>query len=566
MSRASRRPSIGLIGIELCWLAAVCAAAVALAPTSRWDPAVLAVLLGLSVTSDLLATRIKAEKLKVSGSFIALVVAMVILGGTAAAALGVATIAVGWLRWRERAHELLANLVIYVTFPLAGGAVFHAVRSAGSLTLPSTAYSLLVFGVFGLALALNFLMAAGYTAYIQRVSLRSKVETALLPLLPSQFVAGLLAVGVVYVYSEIGLVATVFVSAGLLAFQQLVARLLQSEERGRELEQRTTQLAARTRQLATFQVGLLSALVRTLDLRDRMTARHSAAVARYSREIARAAGLPERSQELVHTAALLHDIGKFIFPDRILKSASPLEPGDWETIRSHPDEGARLLEGVAGYGPVAEIVLAHHERLDGSGYPDGLIGDEVPLLSRIISVADTYDAMVARDSYRTPMPPDEAIEELRRLAGVKLDAHFVELFVELLESRDLRYRHGEDADFDAELALARPRSRRVVDRIARRGKLQLKGEAHRLAREPLGQFAEEVVLAALARLPRAERRIARRRDPAVADVALAAAGVDPLECVDREVAPRGEARRRFETLGARAQGGGRRGVRGDERR
>jgi putative nucleotidyltransferase with HDIG domain len=453
LTHSWNRPAKVVIGFELLSLVAAAAAVVALAGSSSWDAGLLALLMTLSVVSDLLATRIKSEKLKVSGSFIAIVVAMVLLGGAPAAVLGVATMLVGWLRWRERPHFLLNNIVAYATFPLIAGAVFEAVTDGTALAPPSPLYALLVFGVFGLALALNFLMVVGYGAYVERVALREKVETTLVPLLPSQFVAGLLTIGVVYVYIEVGLVATVLVSAGLLAFQQLVARLLESEERAEALEERTRQLAARTRQLATFQVGLLSALVRTLDLRDRMTARHSAAVARYSREIARSAGLPEPSQELVHTAALLHDIGKFIFPDRILKAAVPVEPEDWDIIRCHPLEGARLLEGVAGYGPVAELVLAHHERLDGSGYPHGLKSDETPLLSKIIAIADTYDAMTARDSYRTPMSSDEAIEELRRLAGEKLDAYFVDVFVELLESRDLRYRHGEDADFDAELAL-----------------------------------------------------------------------------------------------------------------
>ena len=106
-----------------------------------------------------------------------------------------------------------------------------------------------------------------------------------------------------------------------------------------------------------------------------------------------------------------------------------------------------------GYGPVAEIILAHHERIDGKGYPRGLAGDEIPELSRIISVADTYDVMTARDSYRTPMSSQDAIEELRRVAGKQLDARFVEVFIELLEGKDVSFQHSEAADFEKELAL-----------------------------------------------------------------------------------------------------------------
>jgi putative nucleotidyltransferase with HDIG domain len=198
---------------------------------------------------------------------------------------------------------------------------------------------------------------------------------------------------------------------------------------------------------------MLSALLRTLDLRDQMTARHSAAVARYSRAIAQRAGYSRSDEELIHIAALLHDIGKFILPDRILKANVPLTEEDWMLIRRHPQQGARVVSAVDGYGPVAEIILAHHERIDGKGYPRGLIADDIPEAARIISVADTYDVMTARDSYRKPVSSFEAIQELRRVAGAQLDARFVSIFIELLEGKDLSFRHGEDADFERELSL-----------------------------------------------------------------------------------------------------------------
>ena len=153
-----------------------------------------------------------------------------------------------------------------------------------------------------------------------------------------------------------------------------------------------------------------------------MTARHSAAVARYSREIARELGLSDREQDVVHTAALLHDIGKFIFPDSILFADRKLSPEDLEIVRRHPEQGARLVARIDGYGPVAEIILAHHERIDGNGYPNGLVGEQIPLAARIISVADTYDVMTSRDSYRRPVSSREAIEELRRVSDKQLDA------------------------------------------------------------------------------------------------------------------------------------------------
>ena len=138
---------------------------------------------------------------------------------------------------------------------------------------------MLVFGVFLAALAMNFSMIAAYTCYLERSSFVEKVRTALIPLLPSEMAAALMAVGIAFIYNEIGLAGVALFGIVLVTFQYLLGALLQSQERARELE-------VRSKQLASFQVGMLSALLRTLDLRDQMTARHSAAVARYSRAIA----------------------------------------------------------------------------------------------------------------------------------------------------------------------------------------------------------------------------------------------------------------------------------------
>jgi HD-GYP domain-containing protein (c-di-GMP phosphodiesterase class II) len=122
-------------------------------------------------------------------------------------------------------------------------------------------------------------------------------------------------------------------------------------------------------------------------------------------------------------------------------------------IKRHPQQGARVVSSLDGYGPVADVILAHHERIDGKGYPRGLKGEEIPRLSRIISVSDTYDVMTARDSYRTPMSSADAIAELRRVAGKQLDADFVEIFIELIEGNDVSFQHAEASDFEKELSL-----------------------------------------------------------------------------------------------------------------
>jgi putative nucleotidyltransferase with HDIG domain len=442
----SSRPTKLVIGIQVVGLVVVVAVGILTADTANWDLELFGILLAFAVFSDLTAIS-NSHRLKVSGSFLPMVFAMVFLGGPPAALIAVIMIGVSTIAGERKApHYVLNNLLAFATFPLVSGLVFQWVTSSAGLTDSDPGFYALILGVFALGLAINFTLIGSYSCYLQRASFLKLIRNAFLPVLPSELAAALMAAGIVYLYVKVGLGAIALFGVVLITFQYLVGALLVSQDRAEELE-------LRSKQLASFQVGMLSAMLRTLDLRDQMTARHSAAVARYSRAIAQRAGYSRREEELVHIAALLHDIGKFILPDRILKANVPLTDEDWMLIKRHPQQGARVVSSLDGYGPVAEIILAHHERIDGKGYPRGLAGDEIPELSRIISVADTYDVMTARDSYRTPMSSYDAILELRRVAGKQLDARFVEVFVELLEGKDVSFQHGEAADFEKELAL-----------------------------------------------------------------------------------------------------------------
>jgi putative nucleotidyltransferase with HDIG domain len=179
-------------------------------------------------------------------------------------------------------------------------------------------------------------------------------------------------------------------------------------------------------------------------------------VARYARATAQAMNLPPREQELVHTAGLLHDVGKFTFPDHTL-TGSRLTEEDWELIRSHPQRGADIVRRVRGYAELADIVLSHHERMDGYGYPRNLPGQDIPLLARILAVADVFDVLTARDSYRPPVSFDAAFAELRRVAGTQLDAAVVEIFIGVVKGAGVDFRHTDDEDLEAELRRQAPR-------------------------------------------------------------------------------------------------------------
>ena len=432
-------------------LAAATGLGVMVAGAASWNLPLLVSLFGFAVASDLWAIDTRASlgnkgRLLMSGSFVALVVATVLLGGAPAALIGAGTIAVGHLRFNERSDLFADNLVAYAWFPLLGGIAFDAAHEALGLTADDPGYYALVGGVFFLALGVNFLLIAGYGCYLDRTSLREKARRALAPVLGWDLVAAALAVSMVYAYRQLGGDALVLFAIIMLSSQRLLGQVFAAEQRAEQLEDRMEAFAK-------LHVGLLHTMIRTLDLRDRMTARHSAAVAHYAREIAAAIGMSEDEQEIVHTAGLLHDIGKFNLPDRILKADVPLSEAEWELIRTHPEEGARLVAHLEGYAAAAELVRTHHERFDGKGYPTGIAGTEIPLGARIISVADTYDVLTARDSYRTPVASADAIDELRRVAGTQLDPAVVSVFADLLATRDVRYRHGDDADFETELAM-----------------------------------------------------------------------------------------------------------------
>ena len=158
----------------------------------------------------------------------------------------------------------------------------------------------------------------------------------------------------------------------------------------------------------------------------------------------------------MHTAGLLHDIGKEALPDHVLVGRSPLHPQERRLLERHPADGARLLLRVEGLGEVATAVLAHHERIDGQGYPDGLSGDDIPIAARIL--ADRRGlrrADLAESSYRQPLSAAEAEDELRRVAGAQLDGRLVWLFVtQVLPGRLLEH-EGQIADLEEELQVQR---------------------------------------------------------------------------------------------------------------
>jgi putative nucleotidyltransferase with HDIG domain len=393
--------------------------------------------------------HVRTGRIRLSAGLAIVALAMGLLGPAPAVAIAFASCIIDAVRTdgprlQGRRLALIWNLGMNAGV-LLGAVAIRAAMDAG-VKRGSVGFALVMVAGISVANVVNIILAAIWIRVHTGTTVSAQVRSSVTIVLPWIAAPNVVAAALVALYVHAGPASLVLALALLGAFYVLLAELLRANQRRDELEQRTIQLAS-------LQVGVLVTMVRTLSLRDQSTARHSAAVARYAHAIAKAAGCSEDELRIVHTAGLLHDIGKFAFPDRILFADRPLSEADLEIVRRHPVQGAQLVGRVEGYEEIAAVILAHHERVDGTGYPAGLDGEAIPALSRMISVADTFDVITARDTYRTPLSRAAAIAELRRVSGAQLDGRYVELFVEILEREDIGFTHTEDADFEKELAI-----------------------------------------------------------------------------------------------------------------
>lgn len=210
-------------------------------------------------------------------------------------------------------------------------------------------------------------------------------------------------------------------------------QLLVTVSRSRNLERMLTDLSAE----------IPGALLAALDAADAYTAQHSAAVASYSYDIARAMGYDDRSSRRVHAAALLHDVGKIGVPDSVLTKAGKLDDDEWELMRRHPEMGASIVRRLPGFDVLQGGILHHHERMDGTGYPARMDGADIPVDAQIIAVADTYSAITTTRAYRKAKDPQFGISELLKDAdNGRLNPDLVHRFVDLLGAANAAYRCG----------------------------------------------------------------------------------------------------------------------------
>src|SRR4051794_37809548 len=426
----------------------------------EWHPAaVIAVLFAFAVLADRFPITTRTGTTLV-GNLPVFVLAAALFGPAPAVAIAVAA---SLTQPRKDWRLVVGDLAVFATFPLLTGLAVRAVHAYVPGT-ESPWFALVVAGAYLLAWSLNVALVVAYMRALRGRDMRAELLAIWRPLLSTQLALALGTAVLAYAYLRLGAAAIVFAGILVVAYSRLQRDLIDAERLRDEAQERNEQLAAANERLRRAHFGAMRSLVRSIPQHDQMPARHSAAVARYARGIAKAAGCSEEEQQLVHTAGLLHDVGKHILDDAILKGDTKLDDDQWELVKRHPEEGARIVRLLEGQEAVAEIIHAHHERVDGRGYPRGLGGDEVPYLSRMISIADTYDVMTARDSYRDPVSSSAAVAELRRVSGAQLDAELVEIFVhKVLGHDEASFAHGDDADFEAELAGGMPAALDAAD-------------------------------------------------------------------------------------------------------
>jgi putative nucleotidyltransferase with HDIG domain len=400
---------------------------------SGWAVATLALAAMVSETQRVFIRR-DANELWASFSLIPILFAAVLFGPLAAvvvaAASNLGALERPYLKWGVYtcSHTVVGAITGFVAAEVAslhGTRVAHiaVATAAGAVTAEcgETLFTALTMRVRGKSAA---------------SSLRILSSLAVASLLMYAPLVGLLALA----YLEVSPFTLPLFLLPALAAQRMF-RLYQDQRKLAE------DLASANTRLERANLSFATALVATLDARDRYTAGHSAAVAIYARDIAQRLGLSEEEQQLAHQCGLVHDIGKIGLPPGLLEKPGALTLAERRQMERHSEIGERILAKVEDYAEIATIVRHHHERWDGQGYPDGMGAFDIPLISRIISVADAYNAMTSDRPYRDAMPSRVARMRLAQGVESQFDTTIVAAFEAILAGADEEYRTGRRADF-----------------------------------------------------------------------------------------------------------------------
>ncbi len=397
------------------------------------DPVGLAMVVVLSAASELLGVRLYFDG-RVSVGFVVTVFALVSFGASGAA-LVAATVAISCYVAENSPQKLAFNFGQQNLAVIAG---VGAVRLLDSRLEPGTTQMLADGALAALVLFLVTSVAVSLVmSFTGGRSLIATYRANFAWLLPHYVILGVVGAGLSVTYARLGVAGVAVLSLPLLVSRYSMKQMLDKtrdnvfrlERSNEQLQHSYIEIRAMSEELQSAYTGTLESLVAALDVRDQETRGHSVRVAIHSIDIARLLGIVTDDElSTIYRGALMHDVGKIGVPDAILLKPAKLTDEEWEFMRRHPAMGYRILAQVPYLRPTARIVLAHHERWDGAGYPRRLKGEDIPLGARIFAICDTYDAIISDRPYRRGQSPDAALEEILRCGGTQFDPKVVEAF------------------------------------------------------------------------------------------------------------------------------------------
>ena len=220
----------------------------------------------------------------------------------------------------------------------------------------------------------------------------------------------------------------------LLRVRHMIELIRLQTDLAREVEKKTQVVKAQHEKLERISMQIVRTLSGAIDAKDTYTNGHSNRVAEYAKEIAKRAGFGERQQNDIYMMGLLHDVGKIGIPEAIINKPSGLTDEEYQLIQTHPLMGAQILSNITDFPQLSVGARWHHERFDGKGYPDGIAGDAIPTEARIIAVADAYDTMSSRRSYRDVLPQDVIRAELVKGRGSQFDPEFTDIMLAMIDA------------------------------------------------------------------------------------------------------------------------------------
>jgi putative nucleotidyltransferase with HDIG domain len=387
----------------------------------------LLTVVGLVGVGQALALEADEGSAVLSVSAVGCLAAASLFGFRAALPLALASVAVEWSARRAPLHNVLFNIGALTLASLAAASVFkiayffpdgtaHQLAASGLGLLAGAAYFAVNMGLVSLALALQG-HERWWSVFRERFAW----------LLPHYLVYGFIGGVMALAYEAVQLLALAVFAVPLLLMRKTQEAYLKHTQRSAQklrqaaetIQSQNVSLELANKLLKERSTAAMESLSATVDARDSYTAGHSRRVQQLALAIGRELGLSHAELDLLGHAALFHDIGKLAIPDSILLKPASLTPEEWTLMQRHAGEGARIIDRLGFLNDAVPAIRHHHERFDGTGYPDRLQGEDIPLGARIIHVADALDSMLTTRIYRAARPAAEALQELRRAAGTQ---------------------------------------------------------------------------------------------------------------------------------------------------